>query len=124
MITNEGYTHTAYHAIPRERRPEPHPGHAQDREEGPRKVARNVRQTREILAREELGRRLQDMVERLNGKTGGLQTGYHFQVAGSRFPHILMLQGENIVNHFGSGDLMDLERGLYSMSGFQLSVEG
>lgn len=71
----------------------------------------------------ELTDTMDDLVFRLNSKTPQFQSPVHFRVEHSTIPHISMVQENEVINRFNGQDVIELERSLYDMAGFQFSVE-
>ncbi|MDJ0836985.1 MAG: hypothetical protein QNK37_10745 [Acidobacteriota bacterium] len=73
-------------------------------------------------------RELHDMVLRLNKKAPLFQSDVSFELEdrGKQPPRILMKGGETgeIIGRYETRHLVDLERSLYEMAGFRLSIEG
>lgn len=68
---------------------------------------------------------MHDLVGRLNHKSNLYQDQVRFELDLDRKkPQILMKRDATVLNHFQTEDLIDLERSLHDMAGFQFSIEG
>lgn len=75
-----------------------------------------------------VGDQLRDMVERLNKKASAYQQEVRFEldVKKGQVPWIHMVNNmdDSKLGSYHAGQLIDLERSLFDMAGFRLSVEG
>ncbi len=68
---------------------------------------------------------MHDLVGRLNYKSNLYQDQVSFELdLDKKRPKILMKRESVVLNHFHTEDLIDLERSLHDMAGFQFSLEG
>lgn len=73
----------------------------------------------------EIRAELDDMVDRLNHRSHQFSENVRFELeSGNRQLAIVMKSEDEIINRYTPGEIMDLERSLYHMSGFQFSLEG
>ena len=77
------------------------------------------------LAQHVVHQQLNDMVERLNMKSPYFQSQVTFRMDDKKQPGIVMvdLKEDNVINRYAPEDMLDLERSLYDMAGFQFSFE-
>lgn len=118
MITNEGFTYTAYHAIPQYPAADNHNHAPAKKEAKPRPNPPRSKSRR--LAGGDLVPQLTDLVRRLNDKVR--LAGFHFQLDGNRGLGVLMIRDGLIVNRFEARDMAALEQGIHTLAGLQLSV--
>ncbi len=67
----------------------------------------------------------EDLVARLNARLAPYNGTLYFEIAGNQAaPHVHMKQStdQHLVRSFSGGELLELERGVYELSGFHLSV--
>lgn len=67
----------------------------------------------------------EDLVARLNARLAPYNGALYFEIAGNgAAPHVHMKKSANqhLVRSFSGGELLELERGVYELSGFHLSV--
>jgi len=128
MITNQpGLTYSRYprpqDGIPplRDQRPT-EPG----ARTAPEKVSKKTRQTAwQVAQRKEIEDSMHDLVGRLNFKSNLYQDQVSFELdLDKKRPKILMKRESTVLNHYHTEDLIDLERSLHDMAGFQFSIEG
>ncbi len=79
----------------------------------------------QALQRQEIEDAMHDLVGRLNYKSNLYQDQVSFELdLDKKRPKILMKRESVVLNHFHTEDLIDLERSLHDMAGFQFSLEG
>ena len=112
-LTYGRYLHMGQHTAPLPTR------QAEDEAEKPR------RRPAKALEAAELKSEMNDLVYRLNSRSEPLGRGISFRLEeGLARTSIVMTEQDQVISRFHGDDITYLERSLYDMAGFRISIEG